>query len=137
MTNDEFDRIWSSMTDNEKKVAQEYPFAPSKAEAARRADLSPSTVYSYDDKVWDAASELVNKRKDAIVDGLGSLSGAALKTLRKGLEDSEEITRVQMEMAKYVLNQIEGKPTRKQQIEHSGGIDVGEDDINNALDHLG
>ena len=137
MKDDEFEELWESLSDNQKLVAQEYAFAPTKAEAARRAGLSPSTAYGWPDQVFEAGSALIDQRKDGIVDGLKSLSNEAVDAMKEALEGERELSRVEMEVAQYVIDQVQGKPTQKQEVEHSGGLDIDTEDIDQALDGFG
>lgn len=136
---DDFERLWQSLSDSQKKVAQQYLFVPTKAEAAEAVGLAPSTVYSWPDKVWEAASRLVDERKDGLSNGLSALTPSALDVLRRALDPDEDVSRVESETAQYLVNQLEGKPTQKQIQEHQGGIDLDpgdEDAIDDALSHL-
>jgi hypothetical protein len=83
---------------------------------------------------------LVDERKDGLSNGLSALTPSALDVLRRALDPQQQVSRVESETAQYLINQLEGKPTQKQELEHSGGIDLGEDDeeaIDDALSHLG
>jgi hypothetical protein len=137
---DEFERLWTRLTDNQRKVAQEYLFTSSKADAAREVGLSPSCVYSWPEYVWEAARMLIDRRKSGISEGMSALSPAALDVLRRALDPQREVSRVEAESAQYLLNQLEGKPTQKSEVEVDGGIDVSESDkaaLDEALSHLG
>ena len=135
MTDEEFEDLWESLSDNQKKVAEEYIWAKSKAEAARKFGLTPSAVYSWDDHVWEAASALIDQRKDGIMNRIASLSDEALSVLRQSLQDEDQDDRVQSEDARYIINHLQGKPTQKQEVEHSGGIDLDSDDME-AVDKM-
>jgi hypothetical protein len=135
-TDKDFEELWDDLDHRQRLVAQEYVFAPTRKEAAKRADVPPSTMYGWDAPVFEAAEKLVEKRTEAISEGLKSLSKDAIDTLKDGLEGKTELSRVEMETAQYVLNKVDGKPTQKQEVEHSGGIDLDPDDLDEALDHL-
>lgn len=137
---DEFERLWEQLTHNQKKVAQEYLFTASKADAAREVGLSPSAVYAWPDEVWEAAEMLVDRRASGLSEGMSALSPAALDVLRRALDPDEEVNRVEAESAQYLLNQLEGKPTQKSEVDVQGGIDIGEDaqeELDEKLSHLG
>jgi hypothetical protein len=135
----DFEERWATLTATQKKVAQEYVFKASKADAARAVGLAPSTVYSWPEKVWELSERLVDRRAEGLTKGMSALSANALQVLRRALDPDENVSRVEKEAAEYIIDQIEGKPTRKQQVEHSGGIDLDESDadaIDDALSHL-
>jgi molybdenum-dependent DNA-binding transcriptional regulator ModE len=137
---DEFERLWGRLSVNQKKVAQEFLFTSSKAEAAREVGLSPTTVYSWPDYVWDASEMLVDRRAGGISEGMSALSPQAIEVLRRALDPDRDVSRVEAESAQYLLNQLEGKPTQKSEVEVEGGIDVSESDrdaLDDALSHLG
>ena len=135
MLNDkDFEELWDSLNHRQRMVAQEYVFAPTQKEAAKRADVPPSTMYGWDAPVFEAAEMLVEKRTEAISEGLKSLSKDAIETLKDGLEGKTDLSRVEMETAQYVIDQVEGKPTQKQEVEHSGGIDLDAEDMDAVED---
>jgi hypothetical protein len=57
--------------------------------------------------------------------------------MKEALEGERELSRVEMEVAQYVIDQVQGKPTQKQEVEHSGGLDIDTEDIDQALDGFG
>lgn len=134
----DFEALWQWLSDTKKKVAQQHLFVPTEAEAAEAVGLSPSTVYSWSNKVWEAASRLVYEPKDGLRNDLSALTPSTLDVLRRALDPKEDVSRIESETAQYLVNQLEGKPTRKQIQEHQGGIDPNPDDeaIDNALSHL-
>ncbi|AUO78947.1 hypothetical protein FGG70_gp01 [Salinibacter phage M1EM-1] len=72
--------------------------------------------------------------------GMSALSPAAIDVLRRALDADEDVSRVEAESAQYLIDQLEGKATRKQEVEHSGGIDVSDQEgaeIDELLSHLG
>lgn len=80
---------------------------------------------------------LVDRRAKGIMEGISALSPKALKTLERALDPEQETSRVSKESAEYVISMLEGKPTQKQEVEHSGGIDLGEDEEQELDDMLG
>jgi len=136
---DDFEALWSSLRDVEKKVAQEYIFSASKAEAAREVGLKPSTVYSWPDRVFEAASRLVDRRAQGLEEGVNALSHDALDVLRRALNPDEEVSRVEKESAEYLLNRAAGRPTQKKEVDVQGGIsldDTDEEELDSMLGHL-
>ncbi|AUO78924.1 hypothetical protein FGG70_gp31 [Salinibacter phage M1EM-1] len=136
----EFEELYEDLTANQKKVVQEYPFHATKADAARAVGLSPSCVYSWPNVVWEAAEALLDQRTQGIRQGMSALSPAAIDVLRRALDADEDVSRVEAESAQYLIDQLEGKATRKQEVEHSGGIDVSDQEgaeIDELLSHLG
>lgn len=136
---DDFGALWQSLTDSQKKVAQEYIFCSEKAEAAKAVGLAPSTVYSWPDRVWEASSMLVDRRAQGLEEGMNALSPQALGVLRRALDPQEETSRVEKEAAEFIVNHKLGRPTQKQEVEHSGGInldDTDADEIDDMLGHL-
>ncbi|AFH22437.1 hypothetical protein OSG_eHP25_00080 [environmental Halophage eHP-25] len=131
---DSFEELWNSLRDNQKKVAQEYLFCATKAEAAKKVGLQPQTVYNWDAKVWEAASKLVDKRTDGISEGLSGLSNQAIQTLRRAMDPQAETSRVSKEAAEFIINHLQGRPTQKNQLEVSGGLEFSEDEVD--LSHL-
>jgi len=137
---DEFEALWGSLRDVEKKVAQEYIFQPTRADAARAVGLAPTTVYHWDDKVWEAASRLVDRRAQGLEEGVNALSHNALDVLRRALDPESEVSRVEKEAAEYLLNRVGGKPTQKKEVDVQGGISLDETDeeeLDQMLGHLG
>jgi hypothetical protein len=136
----EFEELYEDLTANQKRVVQEYPFHPTKADAARAVGLTPSCVYSWPPVVWEAAEALLDQRTQGIRQGMSALSPAAIDVLRRALDADEDVSRVEAESAQYLIDQLEGKATRKQEVEHSGGIDVSDQEgaeIDELLSHLG
>ena len=136
---DGFEALWDSLTPAQKKYAQEMVFHTTKAEAAREVGLHPKTVYNWPDKVERAAEMLVDRRAEGITDGISALSPAALSALRDAVDPDTDVDRVTKETAEYIVNRLEGKPTQKQEVEHSGGIELDDQDeeaLDDMLGHL-
>jgi len=134
-----FEELWASLSNNQKKAAQQFLFEASIADTARAIGLEPRTLYSWDNDWRRAAEMLLDRRKDGIEQGIGALSPDAINILRKAVATEEEITRVEKESATYILDRIAGKPTQKQTIQHEGGIDVPDSEaqeLDSLLSHL-
>lgn len=130
---DRLERLWNELTIHQKKVAERYVFTTTKAEAARAVDLHPDTVYDWEAPVWEVSELLVDQRAQGIVHGLSALSPAALDALRRALDPNEDIDRETREAAEFVVNHAVGKPTQRQEVEHSTpGVD--EDTVENAAE---
>lgn len=136
---EDFEALWHSLSDSQKKVAQEYVFCATKADAARAVGLQPSTLYSWPDKVWEAASRLVDRRAQGLEEGVNALSHDALDVLRRALDPDQEVSRVEKESAEYLLNRAAGRPTQKKEVDVQGGIsldDTDEEELDQMLGHL-
>ena len=132
MTDEEFDQKKENLTHNQKQVAEAYAFATSKAEAARAVGLAPSTVYGYPDEVFEVGEEMLDRKMEATEEGYKSLDIAALKKLKAYFEGDIDLERVDLEAIQWVHNVNHGRPMQKQEVEHSGGIDLDEGDMEAA-----
>ena len=132
----DFEELWDSLSQNQKRAAEEYQFTSTQAEAARRCGLSKHTVWSWDDDWIEASHGLADKRKEAIEGGLASLSTRALQLMKDALDGNEEITREQKDLIEFAIEQNVGKATQKQEVEQNVSLDVDDEDIDEALSHL-
>lgn len=132
---DTFEDIWARLTD----VQQEYVLARQqyryKNEAAEACNVHQSTVYSWPDYVDEAVQKFRDHRKDAMKEGLQDAATRAVQRLKGILDEEEEDLRAVMKAIRLSIEQEVGKATQKQEIQHSGGIDLGEDD-EEELDNL-
>lgn len=136
---DEFEAMWASLSDAQKKFCREYTFCATKAEAAREIGLKPSTIYSWPDVVDEVTSRLVDRQRAGLEEGINALSNDALDVLRRALDPAQEVSRVEKESAEYLLNRAAGKPTQKQEVDVQGGISLDETDeqeLDAMLGHL-
>ena len=133
---EDFEELWDSLSQNQKRVAEEYQYTSTQAEAARRCGLSKHTVWDWNDDWIEASHALADKRKEAIEGGLASLSTRALQLMKDALDGKSEISREQKDLIEFAIEQNVGKATQKREVEHSGGLTIDEDEIDDALSHL-
>lgn len=136
---EDFKALYKQLRPIERKYIRHYADIGRKDKAAEAVGLSPSTVYHWEDEIHEAANHLNDKAIEAIEAGRDAQSQLAVEVFRTILEDDDIDDRVRFEAAKYIQDQQTGKPTRKQEVEHSGGIELDPDDedaIDDALSHF-
>jgi hypothetical protein len=137
---DRFYELYSELTAAQKKVCNAWLTSPTKKAAAEEVGMSPSRVYEWPDRVWEAGELLLEKQVEGIERGLSGLSPAAINALERALDPDCETSRPEAKTARYLVNALRGKPKQRQHITHeTGGIDVEESDrqeLDAMLDHL-
>jgi hypothetical protein len=135
----EYDALWAVLSRMQKEYALARQGTSTKKQAAEEIDVSPSTVYRWPAYVDVAADRLVDHRRDAIQEALTDAATRAAYRLQELLTDEDTDDRSAVQAARLVIEQEMGKATQRQEIEHSGGIDLDDNDadaIDDALSHL-
>jgi len=143
MTKEEFDKKWTELDASWRTFCIENVFESTYKAAAEKAGIAPQTYYNKDEEYKEMLDELtkqlVKERREGLSQGIQALSKGAVQILRQALDPNKEISRVEKEAASYIIDRIKGKPTRKQEVQHSGGIDFDPEDeekLDEMLGHL-
>lgn len=114
--------LWRQLSHNQRRfviASQEYA---NKKDAAAAIGVEPNTVYRWP-KIVDDAIEAFS---DSIVDSAAAmLSEAAAKAAAvkvAGLDSDNE--KIRQDVATEIIDRVMGKATQRQEVEHSGGIEI-------------
>jgi len=117
-----FDEIWAKLNSNQKNYVIERQNSKTKADTARAIGLNPKTIYGWPNYVEEAASRLIDHRKDAIAQGLEEAAMQAIMRLPH-LVDSED-ENIAMKAVKYAIDQAKGKATQTQEVKQQQIDDI-------------
>jgi len=124
---DDFETIWAHLSDNQRRYVLARQSHSVKAYAAEHVDIHRDTVYGWPDYVEACASKMLDKQKDQIAYALQKLEYKGIRELERLLDDGRD-ERTVLEAVRTIFNRNRGKPTQKQQVEHSGGIEFDPND---------
>jgi hypothetical protein len=129
-----FEALWERLNDNQRRYVLARQTHRHKAYAAEHVGLHRDTAYKWPAYVEEAVDLMQTLQKDSIKQGLASMSHKAIVQLERLLESEDPKT--QLKAVQEVLNRLKGKPIQRQEVEHSGGVDVGGADLDGALAQL-
>lgn len=117
----DFDRLWQSLTYNQRRFAVAMLDASSRRSAALAIGLKPNTVYSWSGDVIDEVVSIMQSRaKDTALKILVGRVVKASMIKAAGLDSDDE--KIRQDTASEVLNRVLGTPTQRQVIEVPGGL---------------
>lgn len=127
-TEREFEEVWKELTLLQKRYVVARQNAETKADAAEEIGIAPKTVYNWNtssDKVKRAVELMAERRLAGVRELLEE--AAAVGALRLLDLVRHGNANVALGAIKYAINQADGKPTQKQKVDHSGGVNVDAD----------
>jgi len=131
----DFEALWERLSANQRRYVVARQDHAQKAEAAEEAGLSPNTVYGWPDYVDAAAEKLLDNTRRTIQAGLESAAGKAIVELKQRLLEADD-ERTALKAVQYVIDQLEGKPTQKSEIDMDAEVEVESDNLDEAIDTL-
>ncbi|MCS3707194.1 hypothetical protein GGP62_002181 [Salinibacter ruber] len=131
----DFESLWERLSAAQKRYVVARQDHGHKKDAAEAVDLSPQTVYGWPGYVEVAADRLLDNTKETIQAGLQSAAGKAMVELKQRLLEADD-ERTALKAVKYVIDQLEGKPTQKQEVDMQGEVEVESDSLDDAMDQL-
>jgi len=131
----DFEALWQRLSDSQQRYVVARQNHARKKDAANEVGIAPQTVYGWPDYVEDAADRLLDHTKETIKAGLESAAGKAIVELKQRLLEADD-ERTALKAVKYVIDQLEGKPTQKQDIDMQGEVEVESDALDDAMDQL-
>lgn len=132
---DSFEALWERLTAAQKRYVVARQDYGNKKDAAEAVDLSPNTVYGWPDHVDTAADKLLDNTRKTIQAGLQSAAGKAMVELKQRLLEADD-ERTALKAVKYVIDQLEGKPTQKSEVDMSAEVAVESDSLDHAMEQV-
>lgn len=131
----DFEALWQRLSAPQKRYVVARQDHGNKADAAKAVNLSPNTVYGWPDYVDEAAERLLDNTRKTIQAGLNSAAGKAVVELKQRLLEADD-ERTALKAVKYVINQLEGKPVQKSEVDMQGEVEVESNSLDDAMETL-